>query len=282
MHGVDPLSGEVVDVPLHRHEVTVDIARIQFQLEYTFEEPWAIRWRLPIEQKSRTSAIGSIDPATPEQIEQMERNLQIHHPSQTLMGFGDMEMLLSWHNHDMGKEGSLFSAAAGTTIPLGRTEENPYLAGDSGEEHEHIQFGSGTFDPIIEMFYSLPIGEESSISAYAQGRFPGSRNDEGFRGSQSVQGGIGAITSLGDFGPGEQSFGVLGLLYQDLGRATWDGLIDVNTGYQALSASIGISWKDEEYRNRTLTLILPLSLETPYSSEGTYEPGPVLSFGIGF
>ena len=56
----------------------------------------------------------------------------------------------------------------------------------------------------------------------------------------------------------------------------------MNTGYQALSASIGISWKDEEYRNRTLTLILPLSLETPYSSEGTYEPGPVLSFGIGF
>lgn len=282
MHGVDPLSGEVVDVPLHRHEVTVDIARIQFQLEYTFEEPWAIRWRLPIEQKSRTSAIGRIDPATPEEIEQMERNLQIHHPSQTLMGFGDMEMLLSWHNHDMGEEGSLFSAAAGTTIPLGRTEENPYLAGDSGEEHEHIQFGSGTFDPIIELFYSLPIGEKSSISAYAQGRFPGNRNDEGFRGSQSLQGGIGAITSLGDFGPGEQSFGVLGLLYQDLGRATWDGLIDVNTGFQALSASIGISWKDEEYRNRTLSLILPISLETPNSSEGTYEPGPVLSFGIGF
>jgi len=282
MHGIDA-GGNVVDVPLHRHDVTVEIARLQFQFEYTFEEPWAVRFRLPIEQKSRTAAIDSIDPAaTPVEIEQMERNLQIHHPSRKLMGFGDMDLLLSWHSHDMGKEGSLFSTAVGTTIPLGRTEGNPYLAGDSGEEHEHIQFGSGTFDPIIEMFYSRPIGEETSVSAYAQGRFPGSRNDEGFRGSQSLQGGIGAITSLGDFGPGEQSFGVLGLLYQDLGRATWDGLIDVNTGYQALSASIGISWKDDEYRNRTLTLILPISLETPNSSEGTYEPGPVLSLGIGF
>ncbi len=265
--------------------MTVEIARLQFQLEYTFDEPWAVRWRLPIEQKSRTASIGGIDPtATPGQIDQMETNLQIHHPSRNLKGFGDMEMLLSWHNHDLGKDGALFSVAAGTTVPLGRTEGNPLTAAaaEPAEEHEHIQFGTGTFDPIIEFFYSRPIGEDSIISAFAQGRFPGSRNDEGYRGSQTLQGGLGAIKPLGKLGPWEQTFGVVGLLYQDLGRATWDGEIDPNTGYQALSATFGISWKDDEFRNRTLSLILPISLKTPNSTEGTYEPGPILSLGIGF
>lgn len=282
IHGVDA-GGNVVEVPLHRHDVTVEIARLQFQLEYTFDEPWAIRWRLPVEQKSRTASIGGIDPAaTPAEIEAMERNLQIHHPSRNLLGFGDMDMLLSWHNHDMGKEGALFSVAAGTTVPLGHIEENPYPAGDAGEAHEHIQFGTGTFDPIVEFFYSRPVGDEAILSAFAQGRFPGSRNDNGFRGSRLLQGGLGAITSLGELGPWEQTFGVVGLLYQDQGRATWDGEIDVNTGYQALSATIGISWKDEEFRNRTLSLILPIFIDTPDSTEGTYEPGPILSLGIGF
>lgn len=280
--GVDAL-GNVVAVPSHSHEVSLDIARLQFQLEYTFEEPWAVRWRLPIEQKSRSASLANIDPAaTPAEIEAMQRNLQIHHPSRNLLGFGDMDMLLSWHSHDMGKDGALFSAAAGTTLPLGRTEENPYLAGDSGEEHEHIQLGTGTFDPIIEVFYSRPFGEEGTLSAFAQGRFPGSRNDEGYRGSRMIQGGLGAIKPLGDLGPWEQTFGVIGLVYQDQGRATWDDEVDPNTGYQALSATIGISWKDEELRNRTFSLILPLSIKTLDSSEGTYEPGPVLSLGIGF
>mgnify|MGYP004393720267 CR=1 FL=1 len=123
---------------------------------------------------------------------------------------------------------------------------------------------------------------EAILSAFAQGRFPGSRNDNGFRGSRLLQGGLGAITPLGELGPWEQTFGVVGLLYQDQGRATWDGEIDVNTGYQALSATIGISWKDEEFRNRTLSLILPIPIDTPDSTEGTYEPGPILSLGIGF
>ena len=252
-------------------------------MEYTFDEPWAVRWRLPIEQKSRTASIGSIDPAaTPIEIEAMERNLQLHHPSRTLTGFGDMEMLLCWHRHDVGKEGACFSASAGTTFPLGRTEGNPYIAGDVGESHEHIQFGNGTFDPIVEMFYSRPLGEDSIIRAFCQGRFPGSTNAEGFQGSQSIQGGIGAMKPLGNFGAGETSFGLAGLLYQDYGQATWDGVIDPNSGFTTLSGTLGISWKDEEFRNWSLTLVLPISIDTPYSSVGSYESGPVLSLGVGF
>ena len=273
----------VIPVPFHRHEVKLDIARIQFQLEYTFDEPWAVRWRLPIEQKSRTASIGSIHPdADEDDIEAMERNLQIHHRSRNLTGFGDMEMLLCWHKHDLGKDGAFFSVASGTTVPLGRTEGNPLTAAAAGEAHEHIQFGNGTFDPIVEFFYSRPIGEESIVSAFGQGRFPGSRNDEGFQGSKSFQCGIGAMKPVGHLGSGENSFGIAGLIYQDLSQATWDGVIDPNTGFSTLSGTLGISWKDEEFRNWSLTLLLPISFETAESSDGTYDVGPVLSLGIGF
>lgn len=212
----------------------------------------------------------------------MERNLQIHHRSRNLTGFGDMEMLLCWHKHDLGKDGAFFSVASGTTVPLGRTEGNPLTAAASGEAHEHIQFGNGTFDPIVEFFYSRPIGEESIVSAFGQGRFPGSRNDEGFQGSKSFQCGIGAMKPVGHLGSGENSFGIAGLIYQDLSQATWDGVIDPNTGFSTLSGTLGISWKDEEFRNWSLTLLLPISIETAESSDGTYDVGPVLSLGIGF
>ncbi|MDE0961113.1 MAG: hypothetical protein OSB09_10060 [Planctomycetota bacterium] len=280
--GIDE-AGNVIDVADHRHEVSLDIARLQFQLEYTFDEPWSIRWRLPIDIKTRSSHISAIDPlATPVEIEAMERNLLTHHPSRTIRGFGDIDMLLCWHKHNVGTDGGLFSAAVGTSVPLGRIEKNPYSLGSEGAFHEHIQLGTGSFDPMMELSYSRPIGDDLIISAYGQGRYPVGENEYGYRASRSVQGGIGALKPMGAVGSGESSFGLVGLLYQHIDRATWDGEIDINSGFTAVSGTVGFSWKDEDFRNWTLSLILPISLETPGTSEGTFEPGPILSLGVGF
>ena len=54
------------------------------------------------------------------------------------------------------KTGDVVSTRFGTTIPIGRTEENPWKLGDAGIEHLHIQFGTGTFNPIANLRYSLP------------------------------------------------------------------------------------------------------------------------------
>lgn len=281
-HGID-VNGDVIDVPEHRHEVDLEISRVLLQFDYTFEEPWGVRWRIPLEQRARVSSLGSIDPAaTAQEIEAMERNLQVHHGSRVLKGFGDADLLLAWHGHDWGTEGASIGVAAGTTLPLGRTEENPYAAGEVGEIHEHIQFGTGTFDPVIELFYSRPVGEESYLNSFFKGRFPGSENDEGYRGSRTLDLGVGFFKPLGSLGPWQEAHGNLALLYQKQGRALWDGEIDPNTGFETYSASMGVSWYDERMNGWTLSLVLPLSINTPNVTEGVYDPGPIISLGVGF
>ena len=280
--GIDEF-GNTISVPGHVHDVTLDLFRVVMQFDYVIEDPWSIRARLPLERRTRTSSISQIDPAaTPEQIEAMERNLQIHHPSEILTGFGDLELLLGHQFRDFGVEMGSLSIALGSTLPTGKTEDNPYELGDAGERHEHIQFGSGTFDPILEFSYARPFGESSVFSLYGQGRFPTSTSSKGYKGSQLIQGGMGVVTALGEVGPWEHLNGVLGLFVQDMGLAYWEGEEDPNTGFQNLSLQLGINWRDEMMRSWNLSLILPLSVDTSSGPEGTYDPGPVINLAIGF
>jgi len=281
-NGIDA-DGNVIEVPSHYHDVSLDIFRVVFQVDYTFEEPWAIRTRVPIEQRSRMANIVDIDPsATAEEIEAMERNLAIHHPPEILSGFGDVELLLSWHAHDFGMEGGSLAIAAGSTLPTGRTEDDPYALGEVGERHEHIQFGTGTFDPLIEFNYGRPIGDDGVLSLFGQGRFPITESSKGFRGSNLIQGGLGYIKGLGEFGPWDDVNGVLGIFYQNQGRAEWNGVIDRNTGFQSYSLQLGLSWWDESMTSWNLSLVLPLKMETPDESLDTYDPGPLINLAIGF
>jgi hypothetical protein len=73
-------------------------------------------------------------------------NPGIHHRDETLTGLGD-PMVLGSFAHASGAW--RVSGRAGLTIPLGRTEENPFALGDLGLRHEHVQMGTGTFNPVL-------------------------------------------------------------------------------------------------------------------------------------
>jgi hypothetical protein len=51
------------------------------------------------------------------------------------------------------------AARGGVTVPLGRTEPNPFTLGDLGLPHEHIQFGTGTWDPVVGLAAGRRWGE---------------------------------------------------------------------------------------------------------------------------
>ena len=72
----------------------------------------------------------------------------IHHRNETLMGIGDPQVFarhIFWWN----KWGLMPEFL--TTIPLGKTEENPYLRAEESLSHQHIQMGSGTFVPSFSL-----------------------------------------------------------------------------------------------------------------------------------
>jgi hypothetical protein len=57
----------------------------------------------------------------------------------------------------------------GLTLPVGRTEPDPFALGDLGLPHQHIQFGTGTWDPIVGAAAGRRFGEVAfTVSALAR------------------------------------------------------------------------------------------------------------------
>ena len=70
----------------------------------------------------------------------------LHHRDETVSGLGD-PMLLGAISGARG--GWRWTARAGLTLPLGRTEEDPFTLGDQGLAHQHLQMGNGTVNPVL-------------------------------------------------------------------------------------------------------------------------------------
>ena len=69
-----------------------------------------------------------------------------HHRNETLNGVGDPRLFA----HFGGIVGAWsYGARAGVSVPLGRTEPNPFELGRLGLPHQHVQFGTGTWNPMF-------------------------------------------------------------------------------------------------------------------------------------
>ncbi|CAN5723252.1 hypothetical protein BH11MYX2_BH11MYX2_38860 [soil metagenome] len=88
------------------------------------------------------------------QVGQIE-NPFIHHHNETLTGVGD-PWLMARTSSQLGRVA--VGGRVGFTIPLGRTEPDPFELGDEGLPHEHSQFGSGTVEPIVGLDVSTRLG----------------------------------------------------------------------------------------------------------------------------
>jgi hypothetical protein len=103
-------------------------------------------------------------------------------------------------------------------------------------KHQHIQFGTGTVDPLLRADYAVILGD-FALSASAGLRAPLYENREGYHAPSEFDGSI---------GPSWRPLDGLSLtlrwsaLYQTKG--TWDGDRDPNTGYlqQGLGLSAGV------------------------------------------
>ena len=101
----------------------------------------------------------------------------LHHRNETRSGIGDPQISLM-----AGSEGSDWTVAGkvGVSIPLGRTEPNPFALGREGRAHEHTQFGTGTWDPLLEAGLGRPVGPvQTRLTAFT--RLPIARNEHGYR-----------------------------------------------------------------------------------------------------
>lgn len=177
----------------------------------------------------------------------------IHHRTQTLRGISDPTLHLEW----MPRRGVTFGA--GLSLPLGDTVENPILLGREGREHQHTQFGSGTFRPTLSAQW-FRSGERVSLFARADARLSFYENSEGFRAPNNFLWSVGPSIHIGNmtFDPRLQG------QHQTLGR--WNGELDEGDGFT--KAGVRLQLALPSYRGVT---IAPGVYRELYSRELHYE-----------
>lgn len=272
--GLSP-DGDVIAVPLHSHQVSLDFTRLEFEYDYTFKTNWDVWFRLPFEIKSRSASVQFIDPVTPSEREAIERNADLHHRSNTLTGFSDLKVLLAHRIVNLFREGDGLDFAFGTSLPIGSTEEDPFTAADEGLGHEHLQFGTGTFDPLLEMYYSTPISSSFTLGVFGIGRFPFYENSKRFEGPTEITSEVSLLYGVSD--RVKLQFAVVGF-YQ--GFAHWSGVRDINSGLRSLSVKIGAAFVTQQGTVINFALRQPTSQETFDDDGDTFEQGATILFSV--
>lgn len=237
--GYHPLHAED-GVPEHRHWTGIANGRTNLAFTVGLPQESAAFVSLPLDAFGNSVNYTLADGVTPYTPPRPE----IHHRNETLLGPGDAIV--------MGKrawtlaENWTFVPALGLSVPLGRTEENPITLGHQGEWHQHIQFGSGTFDPMLgfEVSYQ-PAGAAWGIDTWALTRQTLYANSRGFLFGGRLGGGVyprwqvaeGLSLSAGLEGVHEGS---------DRWRDASGAFVSPeNSGRQAVMAVLGGSWRPE-------------------------------------
>jgi len=176
----------------------------------------------------------------------------IHHRNETLIGPGDPWLMAV----ASGRLGAWSAALrGGVTIPLGKTEENPFELGRRGLPHQHVQFGTGTWDPLAGAGVARRFGEVmTTVGVLA--RLPVSENRHGYRAGRRLQ-----LTTNADRrirGPWRAQ---AGFDYAHEAAERWDGKIEEegNLGRSDLLLSTGIV---RQFASRALVLTVKLPLRT--------------------
>ena len=269
--GLSP-TGEIIDAPLHRHHVALSTYRIDVGIQYLLSDRWTLQANIPYAVRDQDASIEWIDPVSPEDKEAILRSRDIHHRDETYTGLADLDFFVGYKLHGLFKTDDLLFMRLGTTIPTGRTEENPWKLGDAGIEHLHIQFGTGTFNPIANLQYNLPLYRGLNITASARGTFPFYENNKTYQGSTELTYTAGFTYRLVDWL--SINGNCLGF-YQT--SASWAGERDINTGLRYSMAALGMSLSAFNGIFVSANVMFPLTQETLYDGSDAIEFGNLVS-----
>ena len=256
--GLSSIGSLPETVAAHRHEVEMNLVRFDVGLKYQINNRFRLDALVPYEIKNQEASVDGIENIVdPEVRRKILLYQNIHHRDATYQGFSDLELLLAYSRHSLFHEHGMFTAKIGTTIPVGKTEEDPWILGDKGLEHLHLQFGTGTFNPIADLHYSLPLYGRLRANASIRSKVPFYENSKTFKGSWEVTYTGGLTYQVADWLSLQSSY--LGL-YQSY--AHWDGEIDINTGLRFSLASLGASIATPYNVPLSITFMLPIQQET--------------------
>lgn len=261
---------EVPIQPLHYHDQRVTPVEARLQTEYSITDVWGAELQVPFR-----TVFAEVTYETPDGEHYEPIDEGVHHRNEALFGFGD-PWLLGRAQLDIGKVDLILRA--GATLPLGRTEENPFALGDEGLTHQHIQMGTGTFDPVGSVDIQRR-WRRHYLRGYLLGLAALYENKHGFRAPIRAQSGAFWGTL-----PTKNTSIEAGLEVMHEGPERWDGAIeqDASLGRTELMFGAGIS---QAVGDTTFLLFarFPLlrSIRTGAEEAVLYRSPLTLSLGVG-
>jgi hypothetical protein len=172
---------EVPVQPAHTHELSIVPVELRVLAGFGVTERVTLELDLPVRLISSRAHY-----LTPGGEPYQPLDADVHHRNETLFGVSDAQLRARYAR----KVGEFWlTLRTGTSLPLGRTEPDPFVLGDAAEEHQHIQFGTGTFDPMFGVDLTRGF-RTSEWSAYGQVQASLYENRHGFRGPWRVFAGL--------------------------------------------------------------------------------------------
>jgi hypothetical protein len=206
------------DEPSQLHDQTFQVAELRAMIEYGLAAHWSVEVQAPLRLTATRIRYRRLDGTVFE-----PDYPNIHHRNETLVGLADPSLAArsAWL---LG--GFQITTRLGSTLPLGRTEPNPFTLGELGFEHQHLQFGTGTFNPILglEVLRTL---EHWELQGYAHAMLTVYQNAYGYRAGHRIGGGLSADRAL--FGP-LRAAAALDVLHEEPERWGGEVMQDGNLG----------------------------------------------------
>lgn len=196
----------------------------------------------------------------------------IHSRNEMLTGLGDVSL-----NAHLAREvGAVrFHVRVGTSIPIAGTEEDPHLLGSIGQEHQHVQLGTGTFIPFVVAEAQRSFGK-LTLAAWGLAHLSLYDNDKGFRAGDRVSGGLSGASG---FGLKQWTFN-LGLEGHGETAETWQGVVyqdEGNAGRFDLMIGAGAAWRPLKH----FAVIADAKVPIYSHQSGTQlDYGVVIGFGV--
>jgi hypothetical protein len=275
-HGLSP-DGNVIEVPLHNHIVDLDFVRSEFSFEYTFKTNWTGWLRVPYDVKMQTASIEFVKPLTSYEQGAILRNRDIHHRTENYSGLSDFRLLVAHRiNGVLSKKGRL-DFAFGTSLPIGKTEDDPLKAKNEGEKHLHIQFGTGTFDPLLEFHFVTSLTKKTSFGLFTINKFPFYQNGKTYQAPVETTSGISLGYKLKDWLSARTTIANF-----SQGFAKWDGTNDPNSGLISYNLSASLNFKLKNGLMITPGYRLPLYQKTLLDEGDTFEYGQTFLLNLSY
>ena len=216
---VAPVECAAGIIPPHMHHVRLALSHTDLTIDRGVGANMQLSLRAPYDIKEMRVRYTTLDgaPFVPPYGD-------IHHRNETLRGISDASLMLDWSPRREWFFG------AGTTLPIGHTVPDPVALGRLGLKHEHIQFGSGTFQPIVT-------AQWSGMRAFAriEDRLSLYQSGGGYRPPNTLTWTAGPIFTAGSVSIVPAISGQ----YQTIGR--WHGQIDEGSGFQNGGAQLQIA-----------------------------------------